>query len=191
MTPNPKKKPAPEKKAGGGPRETKKPRQVNTGGRAQHDWDYYRFQYVCGPDSLTMDALSEMTGAPTAGAIRVKAAEQNWTAQRRVYRDKTITKTIELAGSTEAEVAARHAVAARALLTKGLQRLQTLKLDEMDAKDTLAFIKEAASIERAAFGMNATTLHIHGVKDLAQLSNEELDAEASRIGLPGAGTPGD
>lgn len=118
---------------------------------ARYDWNYYRHKYVTG--DLTLDALSQLPGAPALGTLKRYSTTEDWPEQRRHYRDQTATKAREHASVTEAEVAARHARMARALQGKALQRLQTLDVDKLDARDVLAYIKEAADIERKALGL--------------------------------------
>lgn len=118
---------------------------------ARYDWDYYRHKYVTG--DTTLEELAKQPNAPAIGTLKRRSTTEDWTEQRRHYRDQTATKAREHASVTEAEVAARHARIARAIQAKALQRLQDLDTSTLDARGVLAFLRTAADIERKALGL--------------------------------------
>ena len=137
---------------------------------ARYDWDYYRQKYVAG--DATLDDLSRLPNAPAIGTLKTHSTRDDWPAQRRAYRDQLTTRTRELASTSEAEVAARHVKLAKALQHKGLERLQTLKPDELSPRDLLLFIKEAADIERKALGLDVQNIRHSGAIDVEGAAHE-------------------
>lgn len=126
---------------------------------ARYDWDYFRHKYVTG--EVTLDHLASLPNSPALSTLKERSSNENWGEQRRHYLDQTRTKTREYASTTEAEVAARHGRMARALQSKALQRLQTLNIDKLDARDVLAYIKDAAELERKALGISDKVENTH------------------------------
>lgn len=121
---------------------------------ARYDWDYFRHKYVTG--DATLDALSSLPNAPALATLKRRSSTEDWAEQRRHYRDQTATKAREVASTTEAEVAARHARIARGLIGKALQRLQQLDVNDLSPKDVREYIKDAADLERKALGLERT-----------------------------------
>jgi hypothetical protein len=137
---------------------------------ARYDWDYYRQKYVAG--DATLDDLSRLPGAPALGTLKTHSTRDDWPAQRRAYRDQLTTRTRELASTSEAEVAARHVKVAKALQHKALERLQTLNPSELAPRDLLAFIKEAADIERKALGLDVQKVQHSGAIEVEGAAHE-------------------
>jgi len=119
-----------------------------------YDWDYFRHKYVTG--DVTLDHLASLPNSPALGTLKRRSTTEEWAEQRKHYRDQTATKAREVASTTEAEVAARHAKIARSMIGKALQRLRTLNVDDMTAKDIREYIKDAADLERKALGLERT-----------------------------------
>jgi len=119
-----------------------------------YDWDYYKHKYVTG--DVTLDHLASLPGSPALATLKRRSSTEDWSEQRKHYRDQTATKAREVASTTEAEVAARHAKIARSMIGKALQRLQTLDVSDMTAKDIREYIKDAADLERKALGLERT-----------------------------------
>lgn len=117
-----------------------------------YDWDYFRHKYVTG--DVTLEHLASLPNSPALGTLKRRSTTEEWAEQRRHYRDQTATKAREVASTTEAEVAARHARIARALQGKALERLKSMQVSELAPRDVLAYMKEATAIEREALGLD-------------------------------------
>lgn len=142
---------------------------------------------MTGGDDVTLEYLAGLPNGPARSTLKEYSSKEDWPAQRRHFQDQTRTKTLEAASSSEAEVAARHVKIARSLQSKALQRLQTIKLEELAPRDVLAFLKESTEIERKALGLEQLTLHLKGGRDVTKLSDDELDALAQELGVTGNG----
>ena len=96
---------------------------------ARYDCNYYRQRYVAA--DVTLADLAALPNAPKLDTLKKRSAREDWTGQREAFRHQASTKTRELASTTEAEIAARHARIAKALQHKALERLQTLTIAEL------------------------------------------------------------
>lgn len=137
---------------------------------ARYDWEYLRHKYVSG--DATLEDLSAPKEAPALNTLKKRSARDNWAEQRAAYRHQTSTRTRELASTSEAEVAARHVKVARALQHKALERLQTLKPEELNPRDLLAFLKEATDIERKALGLDVQNVRHSGAVNVEGAAHE-------------------
>ena len=144
---------------------------------ARYDWEYLRHKYVAG--DATLDDLAAPNDAPALDTLKKRSARDGWAEQRAAYRHQTSTRTRELASTSEAEVAARHVKVARALQHKGLERLQSIKPEELSPRDVLAYIKEATDIERKALGLDTIRMTQLN-KRPSDMTDEELQ-EAVRV----------
>ena len=150
-------------------------------GKGRFDWEYWRHRYVSGSESL--EELAHIPNAPKRATLKLRCRTEDWTAQRRAFLARTYAKTQEYATTTEAEVAARHAKIAKSLQAKALVRLSRLEIDELGVRDVLAYLKDATEIERKALGLDQLTLNVRGVKSVAKLTDDELEALAEQLGL--------
>lgn len=116
---------------------------------------------MTGDDGVTLQALSDTPNAPALDTLKKRSRSQDWAGQRLVYRHQVGTKTREAASTTEAEVSARHAKTARAMLGKALQRLQQLRPEDLNAAEVRQYIKDAAEIERKALGMEVSRVDVN------------------------------
>lgn len=119
-----------------------------------YDWQKWRQIYITGNDDVTFKSISEMDGAPKFNTIRQRAAEENWTGQRAQYQLQVQKQTFEHTAIAEAEVRARQIGIARELQDKALERLRSLDVSELSARDTLQYLRDATDIERKAMGMS-------------------------------------
>jgi hypothetical protein len=136
----------------------------------RYDWEYLRHKYVAG--DATLEDLAAPGDAPALDTLKKRSARDGWADQRAAYRHQTSTRTRELASTSEAEVAARHVKVAKALQHKALERLQTLKPEELAPRDLLAFIKEAADIERKALGLDVQKVEHSGSVNVEGAAHE-------------------
>jgi hypothetical protein len=138
---------------------------------ARYDWEYLRHKYVAG--DATLDDLAAPNDAPALDTLKKRSARDGWAEERAAYRHQTSTRTREFASVSEAEVAARHVKLAKALQHKGLERLATLKPEELSPRDLLAYIKEATDIERKALGLDTIRM-THLSKPPSDMTDDEL-----------------
>ena len=147
---------------------------------ARYDWNYYRQRYVAA--DVTLADLAALPNAPKLDTLKKRSAREDWTGQREAFRHQASTKTRELASTTEAEIAARHARIAKALQHKALERLQTLTIADLNARDVLAYLKDAAEIERKALGLDSLRV-FHFDKPVSSMTDEELEEAARELGV--------
>jgi hypothetical protein len=150
-------------------------------GKPKYDWEDLRNTYVSGGDEITLEALTA-DGGPHIVTLKKRASAEDWTGQRRAFRYQTTTKTLEHASTTEAEVAARHAKAARALMAAGLRALQALDPTKLRPGELREFIATAADMERKALGLEVSRVDVtHHNERPAEPPREALEEAAREL----------
>jgi hypothetical protein len=151
-------------------------------GKPKYDWEYWRHKYVTGGDEVTLEALSNGTNAPSLDRLKRHSSDEDWKGQRAAFRHQTTTKTLEHASTTEAEVAARHAKAARALMAAGLRALQALDPTKLRPGELREFIATAADMERKALGLEVSRVDVtHHNERPAEPPREALEEAAREL----------
>ena len=148
----------------------------------QYDWLYYRRVYVAGNDSLA--DLARLPNAPSLGALKKTSRKEDWPGQRDAYVHQKESKSLDLASTTEAEVAARHARIARAMQGKALERLRDMPVSEMSAAEVRAYLRDAAEIERRALGLDTVRV-VNLSKRPEDMTDDELRAAMRAHGISG------
>lgn len=146
------------------------------------DWAYLKHKYVTGEG--TFEDLSHLPNAPHITTIKKRASSEGWAGERATFRHQTTTKVREITTTTEADVSARHVKIAQAMQAKALQALQQLDPAKLPPSELRQFLATATDIERKALGMD-NKFTLKGVRDLDQLSDEELLTLARRAGVIG------
>ena len=149
------------------------------------DWVAIRTVYTTGDDTVTLKALSEQPGAPAYKTLRSRSSAENWQRSRAEFRDKTRTRTLEIAAIDLAEVRSRHLALGRALSSVGLTILNALRQDNFrkaTAREAVQFILAGTELERKSFEMETMSLSDMDLDvDVAQLSDAELNAVIERL----------
>jgi len=149
-------------------------------GKPRYDWPYYRDRYVAGGSTLA--DIATLPGGPGIDSLKRRSAKEDWPGQRAAYVHQTSTKALDMASTTEAEVAARHVRIARALQGKALERLRDLPVDALSAREVLSYLRGAAEIERAALGLD-TVRHVTLSKRPEDMTDDELRAAMREYGI--------
>lgn len=127
-----------------------------------------------------------------SGTIRRWAQRWNWSARALAWdRELERVKRQEQLAAVQ-EMGERHAREAMMLQTKAVERLRQLRPEELKPHDTLAYLVEAAKLERLARGEPTERVaEEHTFTDVKALTDDELAriAAAGR-GLPSAGGRG-
>jgi hypothetical protein len=124
-----------------------------------------------------------------SGTIRRWAQRWSWVERARAWDQETerLQQVEHLAAIQE--MAQRHAKEALLMQNKAIERLRQLRPEELGARETLAFLVEAAKLERLARGEPTERVtQEHHFNDLKELSDDELAAIISRgrgLFLPG------
>jgi hypothetical protein len=124
-----------------------------------------------------------------SGTMRRWAQRWSWVERARAWDQETerLQQAEQLAAIQE--MAERHAKEALLMQNKAIERLRQLRPEELGARDTLAYLIEAAKLERLARGEPTERVsQEHHFEDLKELSDEELAAIIARgpgIHLPG------
>jgi len=150
------------------------------------DWEYWRHKYVSGDDAITLDYLSCLPNAPKLPTLKKRSAEKLWADQRKTFRYQTATRVAESSTAQAAIAQTRQLVDAAELITRQLQmakalqsiaakRLKDFDPAELNAKDLVAWIKEATNIERLAMGLATDRLEVNVKVDVSTLTDEQLE----------------
>lgn len=100
----------------------------------------------------TVAQLAELSPLSFAATARV-ARYNKWVARAGLYDAEQDRLTAIRLQDLREEMARRHAAAARKLMTKALQRLETLNIEAISPHALLLMLDTAARIERAALGL--------------------------------------
>ena len=125
----------------------------------RYDWEKIRSEYVAGPNDVTLDVLRQKHGCGFS-TIKARSSRENWDAQRRQYRYKANTKTIERASTDEAELRVFQMAGGRKLQELGLKsiertlaRMAENAAAELRTEDARKLVGTGAEIERKAAGI--------------------------------------
>jgi hypothetical protein len=137
----------------------------------KHDWIKIRTEFVTGPITLTLDKVAKNNGV-TPCVLRLRAAKEKWTQERKRYHTKLATEAEKIATKTQAKRLARQLTIADSMKALGAEALRrTIKDFDGDAARRLnldelrLLIKDATEIERRALGM----------PDAVMMTGKELD----------------
>lgn len=129
----------------------------------KYDWQQWENYYVQGTDDMTLERLSEMPGAPSFNTVRKRAADLEWTAKRRAYRDKAAARALERAlessSSNMAEIVGeyfRQTESLRSIAALGInQNIDAIREGrvKLTLTQTLAVVKLTSEVDSRMFGM--------------------------------------
>jgi hypothetical protein len=150
---------------------------------ARIDWDSWRRKFIQGPDTLTIKALSEYTGAPAYQTLRNRSSKEDWVSQRKRYRDNlsTISDTVpdaqQVASRVEkiidsAEMLTRHSKAAKLIGSIALKAFQTYDPATLKPSEATQMMKLAVEVERITEGLATERQEMK--LDLKGMSDAEL-----------------
>ena len=131
------------------------------------------------------DGASTAHKPRASGTIRRWAERWNWKA-RAIAWDQQLEQVKRQEQLTAVrEMAERHAREAMMLQNKAVERLRQLRPEELKPRETLAYLIEAAKLERLARGEPTERVaEEHCFSDVKELSDDELARiVASRPGL--------
>ena len=117
-----------------------------------------------------------------SGTIRRWAQRYNWQARARAWdQESERIKQAEQHAAIQ-EMAERHAKEALMIQNKAVERLRQLRPEELGARETLAYLVEAAKLERLARGEPTERVsQEHHFDHLQELTDEQL-AEIVTLG---------
>src|SRR5262249_19252081 len=116
-----------------------------------------------------------------SGTIRRWAQRWSWLERARAWDQETqrLQQAEQLAAIQE--MAQRHAKEALLMQNKAIESLRQLRPEELGARDTLAYLIEAAKLERLARGEPTERVsQEHHFEDLKELSDVELATIVAR-----------
>jgi hypothetical protein len=110
-----------------------------------------------------------------SGTIRRWAHRWRWLDRACAWDEETERiKQVEQLAAIQ-DMAQRHAKEALMMQNKAIERLRQLRPEELGVRDTLAFLVEAAKLERLARGEPTERVsQEHHFEDLKELTDEEL-----------------
>lgn len=110
-----------------------------------------------------------------SGTIRRWAQRYNWLARARAWdQEAERIKQAEQHAAIQ-EMAERHAKEALMMQNKAVERLRQLRPEELGARETLAYLVEAAKLERLARGEPTERVsQEHHFEQLKELTDDEL-----------------
>jgi hypothetical protein len=123
-----------------------------------------------------------------SGSVRRWAERWNWPGRVRAWdKENERVKRRKQVEAVE-EMAERHAREALMLQNKAVERLRLLRPEELKPRETLAFLVEAARLERLARGEPTERVaEEHHFPDVKELTDDELARiAAGHADLPGA-----
>src|SRR5262249_46531474 len=125
-------------------------------------------------------------GRGASGQIRRWADRWNWSARARAWDQELEQVKCKRQIEAVEEMAERHAKEALMLQNKAVERLRQLLPEELKPRETLAFLIDAAKLERLARGEPTERVaEEHHFPDVKELS----DADLARIIANGRGLP--
>jgi hypothetical protein len=141
------------------------------------DWDYWRNKFVTGDDLVTYRVLSEYSGAPAYQSIKNRAKKEDWTDQRKRFRQQRSTdastqpdvqQTAEHVAKIidTAEMLTRHIKAARVVGQKALEAMRNVDPKTLRPSDALAWLKFAIEVERLTEGLATERQDVQGAVEI-------------------------
>ena len=123
-----------------------------------------------------------------SGTVRAWAERWHWGARALAWDEELERVKTTAQRAAVQEMAERHAKEAMMLQGKAVERLRQLQPQELKPRDTLAFLIEAAKLERLARGEPTERVaEEHHFPDVKELTDDELARiVASRPDLPGS-----
>ena len=140
------------------------------------DWQSIKTAYITGDGSVTHESLAEANGISRVTISR-RAAREGWITERLQHRHRVVTKTLEKAGSLQAEVRARQLGIAKAMYSKAFEALKAMDPAKMDMTEIRLYLASAADIERKAAGIQDEVRIDHNLA----LSDEERAARLAVV----------
>jgi hypothetical protein len=139
------------------------------------------------------DHTAPAARAPRAsGQIRRWARRWDWAARAAAWDHELQRRQQAEQVAAVRDMAERHAREAVLLQNKAVERLRQLRPEELNPRETLAFLVEAAKLERLARGEPTERVaEEHHFSDVTELSDDELARiVAGRTGAVPVGRPG-
>jgi hypothetical protein len=110
-----------------------------------------------------------------SGLIRRWATRWDWAARARAWDQELASANAGKQLEAVKEMAERHAREAMLLQNKAVERLRQLRPEELKPRDTLAYLVEAAKLERLARGEPTERIaEEHHFPDVKELTDDEL-----------------
>ncbi|GGR11443.1 hypothetical protein [Deinococcus ruber] len=152
----------------------------------KYDWSHWRRLYMRGDESVTLETLSRMEGAPALGTLKDRCADENWRDLRAELRERSTTKIMEIERDLQAEIKRHELKLGDALISVGAQGLAAIQggKKELEPIDTVRLLKLGTDLKRRAAGMEERTIRWSGIKseaDLDKLKREELWLAAGMV----------